>query len=418
MSLPRMMKVRQHFDAPTLDDIEDAVRTEVAKMNLEARVKPGDSVAVSVGSRGVANIALITKTLIEELVAAGTEPFVVPAMGSHGGGTAEGQRAIVEAYGVTEEYIGAPIRATMEVVKVSETEDGVPVYFDKYAFEADHVVVMGRVKPHTSFNGEIESGLHKMMLIGLGKHKGAALYHQAIVHYSFDRIVRSVGQQVIDKCGVLFGLGIVENQFDQTALVRTAAPEDFLETEKEMLVLAKQWLPSLPFERIDLLIVDYIGKNISGSGMDTNVIGRKYNDHHAIDKEFPKITRIFVRNLTEETHGNGCGIGIAEYTHKRVSEKIDHSVTAINAMTGNHPSAAAMAIYFDTDREVLDAALKTVGLVEPEQARVVRIVDTLHLEEIQASEALLPEIEKREDLSVVEALSEMTFDDAGDLRPL
>jgi len=413
-----MIKVRQHFDGPTLDDIEGTVRAEVAKMNLNSRVKPGDSVAISVGSRGVANIALITKTLVEELKAAGTEPFIVPAMGSHGGGTAEGQRAIVEAYGVTEEYIGAPIRATMEVEKVSETEDGVPVYFDKYAFEADHVVVMGRVKPHTSFNGEIESGLHKMMLIGLGKHKGAALYHRAIVHYSFDRIVRSVGQQVMDKCGILFGLGIVENQYDRTALIRAAAPEDFLETEKEMLILAKRWLPSIPFERIDLLIVDYIGKNISGAGMDTNVVGRKYNDHHAIDKEFPKVTRIFVRDLTEETHGNACGIGIAEYTHKRLSEKIDHSVTAINAMTGNHPSAAAMAIYFDTDREVLDAALKTVGLVEPENARVVRITDTLHLEEIQASESLMPEIEKHEELTVIEPLAEMSFDGAGDLLPL
>jgi hypothetical protein len=387
-------------------------------MNLASRVEQGDSVAVSVGSRGVANIALITKTLIEELKAAGTEPFVVPAMGSHGGGTAEGQRAIVEGYGVTEEYIGAPIRATMEVEKVSETEDGVPVYFDKYAFEADHVVVMGRVKPHTSFNGEIESGLHKMMLIGLGKHKGAALYHQAIVHYSFDRIVRSVAQEVIDKCGVLFGLGIVENQYDRTALVRAAAPEDFLEAEKEMLVLAKRWLPSIPFDRVDLLIVDYIGKNISGSGMDTNVVGRKYNDHHAIDKEFPKVTRIFVRDLTEQTHGNGCGIGIAEYTHRRVSDKMDRTITAINAMTGNHPSAAAMAIHFDTDREVLDAALKTVGLVQPEQARVVRIVDTLHLEEIQVSESLVPEIEKRDDVSVVEPLAEMVFDSAGDLLPL
>lgn len=418
MSLPRMMKVRQHFDAPTLDDIEGAVRAEVAKMNLASRVKPGDSVAISVGSRGVANIALITKTLVEELKAAGTEPFVVPAMGSHGGGTAEGQRAIVEGYGVTEEYIGAPIRATMAVEKVSETEDGVPVYFDKYAYEADHVVVMGRVKPHTSFTGEIESGLHKMMLIGLGKHKGAALYHQAIVHYSFDRIVKSVGQQVIEKCSVLFGLGIVENQYDQTALVRSTAPEDFVETEKELLILAKRWLPSIPFDRIDLLIVDYIGKNISGSGMDTNVVGRKHNDHHAVDKEFPKVTRIFVRDLTEETHGNACGIGIAEYTHKRVTEKIDHSITAINAMTGNHPSAAAMAIYFDTDREVVEAALKTVGLVEPEKAKVVRITDTLHLEQIQASEALLPEIEKRDDLSIVEPLAEMSFDAAEDLQPL
>ena len=418
MSLPRMMKVRQQFDAPTLEDIEGAVRAEIGKMGVDGKIKKGDSVAISVGSRGIANIALITKTLVEELKAAGAEPFVVPAMGSHGGGTAEGQRAIVEGYGVTEEYTGAPVRSTMEVVQVSETDEGVPVYFDKYAHEADHVVVMGRVKPHTSFTGEIESGLHKMMLIGLGKHKGAALYHQAIVHYSFDRIVRSVGQEVIEKCGVIFGFGIVENQYDRTALVRAVAPADFLDAEKEMLIQAKRWLPSLPFERIDLLIVDRIGKNISGSGMDTNVIGRKYNDHFPAEKEFPKVTRIFVRDLTDETHGNACGIGLSEYTHKRLRDKIDYSITAINSMTGNHPSAACVPIHFDTDRKALEAALQTVGLVQPEEAKVVRIQDTLHVEEILASEAFLPQVESSEDLTIVDPPAAMAFDDGDDLLSL
>ena len=418
MSLPRMMKVRQQFDAPTLDDIEGAVRAEIGKIGVHGKIKKGDSVAISVGSRGIANIALITKTLVGELKAAGAEPFIVPAMGSHGGGTAQGQRAIVEGYGVTEEYTGAPVRSSMEVVQVSETDDGVPVFFDQYAYEADHVVVMGRVKPHTSFTGEIESGLHKMMLIGFGKHKGAALYHQAIVHYSFDRIVRSVGQEVIEKCGVLFGFGIVENQYDRTALVRAVAPADFVEADKEMLIQARRWLPSLPFERIDLLIVDRIGKNISGSGMDTNVIGRKHNDHVPAEKEFPKVTRIFVRDLTDETHGNACGIGLSEFTHKKVCDKIDYSITATNCTTGNHPSAGGVPIHFDTDREALEAALQTVGLVKPEEAKVVRIQDTLHLGEILASEAFLPQVENSESLAVVDPVAEMAFDSNGDLLPL
>jgi hypothetical protein len=412
-----MMRVKQRFDGPTLEDIPGAVREEVAGLNLSGKVARGDSVAISVGSRGIANIALITRTAIEELQALGAEPFVVPAMGSHGGGRAEGQREIIESYGVTEEYIGAPIRSSMEVVQVGETGDGVPVFFDKYAYEADHVVVAGRVKPHTGFVGEIESGLHKMMLIGLGKHKGAALYHQAIVHYSFDRIVRSVGQTVIDKCGVLFGLGIVENQYDRTALVRAVEPENFVEGEKELLLLAKKWMPSLPFDQIDVLVVEEMGKNISGAGMDTNVIGRKYYDHKAAEKEYPKVTRIAVRSLTEETHGNASGIGMADYIHSRILDQIDLEATAINTMTGNHPSAGAVPICFDSDRKVLEAALSTCGLVEPPDARVMRIRNTLDVEEILVSEACEKEVARREELSVVEPPREMQFDANDDLLP-
>ena len=417
MQLPRMMRVRQRFDGPDLEDIPGAVREEIAKLNLSDKVARGDSVAISVGSRGIANIALITKSMIEELQALGAEPFAVPAMGSHGGGRAEGQREIIESYGVTEEYIGAPIRSSMEVVQVGETGDGVPVFFDKYAYEADHVVVAGRVKPHTGFVGEIESGLHKMMLIGLGKHRGAALYHQAIVHYSFDRIVRSVGQTVIDKCGVLFGLGIVENQYDRTALVRAVEPENFVEGEKELLLLAKKWMPSLPFEQIDVLVVEEMGKNISGSGMDTNVIGRKYYDHKAAEKEYPKVTRIAVRSLTGETHGNASGIGMADYIHSRILDQIDLEATAINTMTGNHPSAGAVPISFDSDRKVLEAALSTCGLVEPPDARVMRIRNTLDVEEILVSEACEKEVARRGELSVVEPPREMQFDANDDLLP-
>ena len=417
MQLPRMMRVRQRFDGPDLEDIPGAVREEIAKLDLSGKVAKGDSVAISVGSRGIANIALITKSMIEELQALGAEPFAVPAMGSHGGGRAEGQREIIESYGVTEEYIGAPIRSSMEVVQVGETGDGVPVFFDKYAYEADHVVVAGRVKPHTGFVGEIESGLHKMMLIGLGKHKGAALYHQAIVHYSFDRIVRSVGQTVIDKCGVLFGLGIVENQYDRTALVRAVEPENFVEGEKELLLLAKKWMPSLPFDQIDVLVVEEMGKNISGSGMDTNVIGRKYYDHKAAEKEYPKVTRIAVRSLTGETHGNASGIGMADYIHSRILDQIDLEATAINTMTGNHPSAGAVPISFDSDRKVLEAALSTCGLVEPPDARVMRIRNTLDVEEILVSEACEKEVARRDELSVVEPPREMQFDANDDLLP-
>ena len=415
MAPPRMLRVKQKFEAPTLEDIPAAVRAEVQSLALDSKVTAGESVAISVGSRGIANIALIIKSLVEELKVLGLEPFLVPAMGSHGGGVAEAQQAIIEGYGVTEEYTGAPIKASMETVQVGETEDGVPVFFDKYAYEADHVAVVGRIKPHTDFVGEIESGLHKMMLIGLGKHKGAALYHQAIVHYSFDRIIRSVGQTVIDKCGVLLGLGLVENQYDKTALIKGVGAEELVEREKELLVLAKKWMPRLPFETVDLLIVDEIGKNISGAGMDTNVVGRKFHDNHAAEKEYPKVTRILVRGLTEETHGNASGIGTAEYAHKRAIEEMDREITYINCMTGNHPSGAHIPLYFDTDRICIDRALETVGLVEPENAKVLRIHNTLELAEVLVSEAYLPEVEKRDDLEVIGEAEDMPFDANGDL---
>ena len=415
MAPPRMLRVKQKFEAPTLEDIPAAVRAEVQSLALDSKVTAGESVAISVGSRGIANIALIIKSLVEELKALGLEPFLVPAMGSHGGGVAEAQQAIIEGYGVTEEYTGAPIKASMETVQVGETEDGVPVFFDKYAYEADHVAVVGRIKPHTDFVGEIESGLHKMMLIGLGKHKGAALYHQAIVHYSFDRIIRSVGQTVVDKCGVLLGLGLVENQYDKTALIKGVGAEELVEREKELLILAKKWMPRLPFETVDLLIVDEIGKNISGAGMDTNVVGRKFHDNHASEKEYPKVTRILVRGLTEETHGNASGIGTAEYAHKRAIEEMDREITYINCMTGNHPSGAHIPLYFDTDRICIDRALETVGLVEPENAKVLRIHNTLELAEVLVSEAYLPEVEKRDDLEVIGEAEDMPFDANGDL---
>jgi hypothetical protein len=417
MSHPRLMRLRQRFEAPRVDDIPGAVRAQLAGLGLHAKVAKGETIAISVGSRGVANIALIVKTLVEEFKALGLEPFLVPAMGSHGGGIAGNQRAIIEGYGVTEEYTGAPIRASMETVQVGQTEDGVPVFFDQHAYGADHVAVVGRIKPHTDFVGEIESGLHKMMLIGLGKHRGASLYHKAIVHYNFDRIIRSVGRMVIEKCGVLLGLAIVENQYDQTALIEAVAPERFADREKELLLLAREWMPRLPFPQVDLLIVDQLGKDISGAGMDSNVIGRKYYDHGAAPTEYPKVTRIYVRGLTEATHGNATGIGLAEYAHRRAVEQMDRETTYINCMTGNHPSIAAIPIYYDTDRACIAAALTTVGLVAPAEARVIRIRDTLHLAEVLVSAAYLPEVEQRKDLEILEPPREMEFDANGDLSP-
>ncbi len=418
MPFPKMLRLRQKFDCPRVDDIPEEVERQLQALDLGNQVKPGQTVAVTVGSRGIANIAVITKAIVAHFKRLNAVPFIVPAMGSHGGGTAEGQRGIVEDYGVTEDFVEAEIRSSMETVIVDKTPQGIPVHFDKQAYGADHVVVAGRIKPHTGFVGEIESGLHKMMLIGLGKHEGAKVYHRAIMDYSWLEIVKTVADSVLRKCKVVCGVGIVENAYDETALIAAVAPHEFLKRETELLVLAKQWMPRLPFSKVDLLIVDELGKNISGSGMDTNVIGRKYNDHRATDRDSVAVKTIFVRGLTEATHGNACGIGMAEFTNNRTIESVDRRITAINAITGGHAPAASLPIGFDTDRDVLEAALPTIGLTDPEHARVLQISNTLHLAEVLASEAYLPLIETRDDLEVIEEPRDMEFDEEGNLYPV
>ncbi len=400
-AFPQVFRVRQRFDDSKVADIPAEVERNLAALKLGDRVQPGQSVAITCGSRGVANIAAIIKAAVDHFIALGAKPFVVPAMGSHGGGTAEGQRGVLETYGVTEPFLGCPIRASMETVVVCETKEGFPVHFDRHAFSADHVLVVNRVKPHTRFVGDIESGLMKMMLIGLGKHEGAKIYHKAIENWSFDQIVRSVASEVIERCRVVAGLGVVENSFDETAKIAAALPADIIETDKALLREAKRLLPRLPFDEVDVLIVDEIGKNISGTGMDTNVLGRKYNDHEATGDERPRIKRIIVRSLTPATHGNATGIGLAEFCLTRVVQEMDPRITAINCITGSHPTAAMIPIHYETDKEVLTAALATIGLVEPQNAKLVWIRNTLDLVEIICSAAYLDAAKANPNLEIL-----------------
>ncbi|MFM2095547.1 MAG: hypothetical protein RIS70_2671 [Planctomycetota bacterium] len=412
---PKIFRVRQHFEAPRVDDPAAETELQLQRLNLRSKIQPGQTVAISAGSRGIANIHRIIKAIVDHLKSLGAQPFIVPAMGSHGGGTAEGQRKVIESYGVTEAFCGCPIRASMETVIVCQAAEGFPVHFDKHAFGADHVVVCGRVKPHTGFVGEIESGLMKMMLIGLGKHAGAKIYHRAILDYNFGQILRSVAREVLARCRVVAGLAIVENGYDETAKIEAVAPADFESREKELLKLARQWLPKLPFPKADLLLIDEIGKNISGTGMDTNVVGRKYNDHVARDDEFPKIKRIVVRGLTKDTHGNATGIGIAEFCKSRVVEKMDMQATRINCLTGGHPTAAMLPIYYPTDREILDAALPTIGLTDPPDAKLMWIHNTLDVRELECSAAYWNDAQGRSDLEIVCSPRDLPLDADGNL---
>ncbi|MCZ6673565.1 MAG: lactate racemase domain-containing protein [Verrucomicrobia bacterium] len=398
---PQIFRVRQSFERPKVEDIPADVEFQLSRLSLSEKVKPGQTVAITAGSRGIANIDIIIKGIVDHFKNLGAEPFIVPAMGSHGGGTPEGQRQIIESYGVTEEFCGCPIKASMETVIVCEAAEGFPVHFDKHASEADHIVVCGRVKPHTNFVGDIESGLMKMMLIGLGKHNGARIYHRAIKDYDFSQIVRSVGREVLSKCSVVAGLAIVENAYDETAKLSAVAPEEFEEREKELLVLAKQWLPRLPFDQGDILLIDEIGKDISGTGMDTNVIGRKFGCHGAGPNETPKIRIIGIRGLTNETHGNGTGIGNAEFALTRAINQVNIDITRINCLTGGSAAGAMIPIHYETDREVLNSALPLIGLTHPADAKLMWINNTLDVSELECSVAYLDEAHERSDLEVI-----------------
>lgn len=415
ISFPQIFRVRQSFEAPRLEDVPGEVDAQLARLQLGDRVREGDRVAITVGSRGIAGINVILRAAVAHLKGLGAQPFLVPAMGSHGGGTADGQRAVVEAYGVTEQFVGCPILSSMETVVVCQTAEGFPVHFDRHAFEADHVLVCGRVKPHTRFTGDIESGLMKMMLIGLGKCEGAIVYHQAIEDYSFAQIIRSVAREVIARCRVLAGLAIVENAYDQTARIEAVPPEKFETRERELLTLARQWMARLPFDDVDLLLVDQIGKDVSGVGLDANVVGRKYNDHLSTDADLARVKRICVRGLTPGTHGNAIGIGLSEFCLSRVLRQMNVEATRLNSIVSGHVSAGMLPLDYATDREMLEAALGTIGLARPPQAKLVWIADTLNLAEVECSLAYHDAARQREDLEILTEPRALPLDATGNL---
>jgi len=418
MRYPSMVLLRQGFDRPQIEDIPTGVTAALEQLHLARTIRPSHTVALTAGSRGIANIHIILRSTVSFLKNLGARPFIVPAMGSHGGGTAEGQSHILESYGITEESVGAPIRASMDVVSLGSTTEGFPVHLDRHASEADHIGVVARIKPHTGFHGTIESGLLKMIMIGLGKHVGALAAHRLLLEEPYDRVVRSISRQVRSKAPIAFGLGIVENAYDETALLEGIGPEQFEAREEELLKLAKQWLARLPWSEADLLIVDEIGKNISGSGMDTNVVGRKraFREQPSIGQ--PQMRHIYVRGLTSKTHGNAAGIGLADFTSTRLIKAMNYRATVINCLTAGYPEGAILPVHFETDREVIEAALAIIGRREPHEARILRIRDTLALENVEVSEPCLAEPNSATRHQVIGASRPLAFDVQGNLPPL
>ena len=410
--MPRMLRVRQTFARPRVTEVAAEVRGTLGSARLP--IKPGDTVAVGAGSRGIANINVIVKATVDWLKEVGARPFVFPAMGSHGGATPEGQRAVLAHYGITETAMGCEIRATMDVVQVGEAL-GLPVWLDRIASEADWIGLVNRVKPHTDFKGSIESGLFKMMTIGLGKYKGATQYHRANVNHGYETVITAVGREMLRKARIGFGLGIVENGHDETARIEAFNATDLEAGERRLLKDAREWMARLPFSPIDVLIVEQIGKNISGSGMDTNVIGRPTNPFEPFPAD-PKILWIVALDITEESYGNATGLGNADFTTRRLVDKIDMKATLINCITACAPWGARVPATYETDREAIETALSCIGLTPPERARVIRIKNTLMLGELEVSEAFAAEVDKRRDLTSL-GRSPLEFDVSDRLRP-
>ena len=410
--LPTMIRVRQTFARPRVADIPRTVAETLEAARLP--VKRGDTVAVGAGSRGIANIDTIVGAAVRYLLDCGARPFVFPAMGSHGGATPEGQLSVLGHYGISEATMGCPVRATMEVTQVGEAL-GLPVWLDRYASEADWIGLVNRIKPHTDFKGTIESGLFKMMTIGLGKWKGAVQYHRANVNHGYETVITSVGREMLAKARIGFGLGIVENGYDETAQIEAFSAQELEAGERRLLKSAREWMARLPFSPIDVLIVEQIGKNISGSGMDTNVIGRPTNPFEPFPAD-PKILWIVALDITDESYGNATGLGNADFTTRRLVDKIDMKATLINCITACAPWGARVPATYETDREAIETALSCIGLTPPERARVIRIKNTLMLGELEVSEAFAAEVDKRRDLTTL-GTAPLEFDVAGRLRP-
>ena len=413
MKLPKMRMVAQKFiDLPEIELLSSMNRAW-QHLKGELDLQPGAKIAIAVGSRGIANIAEIVRIVVDQLRASGCKPFIVPAMGSHGGATSKGQASILLGQGLTEGRVGAPIRATMEVEPMGE-KDGIPLFLDRFASEADGIVLINRIKPHTNFVGPTESGLMKMIAIGLGNQIGAEHYHRLSVARSQYEIISTAGRELMKRSQVLYGVGIVENQGHQTAIVEMATADRIESVETELLKKARSCLATLPLDEIDLLIIDEMGKDISGECIDPNVVGRDVCAYGA-ERPWPRVTRIFVRNLTEASEGSAVGIGQADFTVQRLVDKIDFKATAVNCLTSCCPEAGKVPLTYDNDYEAVAAALVTIRPYELDDVRIVHIKNTLELMNLRVSKGCLNELRTNSNVDISEDETELSFDDSGNL---
>lgn len=413
---PDMITVRQHFESTPPVDIAHEVGQQVEALSLTSKVKHGATVAVGCSSRGIAHYDEIVKATVNALKNLGLEPFLIPAMGSHGAATAEGQQKVLALSGITEERMGAPVRSSLAVVEIGQTPQGVPVLVDRLAWQADHMVLVNRIKPHTEFSFDIESGVLKMMAIGLGKEKGATLYHKAFMSYGHGPMILSIADMILSSGRVLFGVGVVENGYSETAAVSVMPPETMITQEKSLLKQAYRLAPALPFDAVDVLIIDEMGKDISGCGFDAKVVGRIGMPLVSPEPPRPRVKRIVVCDLTTATGGNADGVGCADFITKRLADKIDFKALYVNAIAGSEPEHARIPMQMANDREAVQAAMGSIGLTPFEDQKVIRIKNTLQLQTAAVSQAFQPALNKRSDLAAVGPPTSMSFDADGNLK--
>jgi hypothetical protein len=413
--LPRMVHIRQSFSAPKLANVTQAVVDQFNRPEVRAKIKPGMTIAVGCGSRGIANIAECVKQVIAEIKALGAKPFIFPAMGSHGGATAAGQREVLEGYGITESYVGCPIRATMDVVELGKV-DGMPVYMDKYASEADGVVLVCRIKPHTNFRAPIESGIVKMITIGMGKIVGATELHTFGMD-TFGELLPKAARFILSKKNFLCGVAMLENAADETALIEVVPAEHVFEREPVLQARAKELMARICFDEVDLLIVERIGKNISGAGMDPNITGR--NNRFIEWEAKPLVKKIVALGLTPETHGNACGMGYADVITMRLYKEVDIGFTYANVIASTYLDGGVIPMIMNTDEDAIRLAVKTVVRVKPQDCKIVRIRNTLELVDIHVSEPLMAQVRANPaQFSVVGQPEALKFDAKGNLYPM
>jgi len=413
INFPDMAFVKQTIHRTPILDISNIVDSSLSNLSVFHETNSGGTVAVAVGSRGINKIDKVVNASIQFLKRKGFKPFIIPAMGSHGGATAAGQKEVLAKLGITEDTMEAPIVADMDVECISEISQGPKIFIPKKALEADHIVIINRVKPHTKFSADIESGLCKMLTVGLGKAQGAAEFHSSAVNHSF-QIIEDAAKVVLYKCRILFGLALIEDGCGNLAHIEAVMPDLFIDQEKNLLKKSYTMMGCIPFDNIDILIVDFIGKDISGIGMDSNITGR----HRDITGDFntaPHVKRIFVRDLSPDSDGNGNGIGLADVTTNRLVEALDLKKTYINALSAISPEKAAIPMHFDNDRESMEASMLTVGLNSPDNARIVRIKNTADLEIMQVSSALEQEIIANKELKQITPWQSVQFDKNGNL---
>ena len=414
MSFPTIARVRRSYHQPELSDVSAATVAAIHDSRVVERLKPAGRIAITVGSRGIAQIARIVRATAEALRALGFDPFVVAAMGSHGGGTADGQLNLLSELGVTEDSVRCPIRTEMDTVVLGTNSFGLPIHFDRNAIEADGIVLLNRIKPHTSFTGRYESGLLKMLTVGLGKRQGAAQVHKLGLP-GLRALIPQVGAFLLDRVPVVLGLAILENAREQTARIVAIEPEDLLEAEPQLLDESRSLMARLPFDQIDVLVVGELGKNYSGTGMDPNVIGRQRVETMP-DLPKPVITRIAVLDLSVETRGNALGIGLADLTTERLVRGIDPTPMRVNSLTSNFLSRARVPLALPTDGDVIGSSLDTCWRISRDEARMVLVPNTLEISSFWVSPALVDEVEAHPELSFETEFRPIPFDEQGNLE--